>query len=303
MLDSFKRNDTLKLAQDPRYWLLALAGGLMFFHLALTDQTGDMKSFSISLIFWGAIASMVWDKKETLKFRTTLSASLFATTLLSLAFWKILHLSSGGLFVQAIPLIFGFSLALLASSWRGLGQYHKELLAFTVLALPGERFLAGNIESLIQNITGYSFTMLTAAASTFGLSLIGMKPVLTDEVYINLSRSIVRVHEGCSGAGIIDFLLRLSFLFLIIFTTTRLGKWLAPVIAIALGFLVNSFRVAVMAYLINNFNTETFDYWHVGSGSQIFGAIGVILFGLICFPFITSESAQSAAEPPSEHGT
>ncbi|TVQ56008.1 MAG: cyanoexosortase A [Spirulina sp. DLM2.Bin59] len=303
MLDSFKRNDTLKLALDSRYWLLALAAGLMLFHLALTDQTGDMKGFSISLIFWGAIASMVWDKQETLRFRTSLSASLFATTLLILTFWKILQISSGGIFVQAVPLIFGFSLALIASSWRGLGQYRKELLAFAVLALPGERFLAGNIESLVQSITGYSFTMLTAAAATFGLNLVGIRTFLDNGVYMHLSRSIVRVHEGCSGAGIIDFLLRLSFLFLIIFTTTRLGKYLAPVIAILLGFLVNSFRVAVMAYLINDFNTETFDYWHVGSGSQIFGAIGVILFGLICFPFIKSESSQPAAEPPVDHGT
>ncbi len=88
---------------------------------------------------------------------------------------------------------------------------------------------------------------------------------------------------------------------MIIFTTSRHAKWACPLIAIALGFIINGVRVALMAYLINNFNTETFDYWHVGDGSQIFGAIGVILFGVICYRFIQPESSDSPQ--PAEHGT
>lgn len=293
--------NTLKVAQDARYWLVGLAASLMIFHLALTDQTGDMKSLSISFIFWGAIASMVWDKKESLYLRSTLFSSVLGTTILGLAFFKTLQISSGGVFVQALPLLFALSLALIASGWQHLGQYHKELLAFAILALPGERFLSGGLTAILGSLTGKTLTMFTSQAATIGLSLVGMNPVLTDDVYINLSRSIVRVHEGCSGAGIIDFLLRLSFLFLIIFTTSRSAKWLCPIIAIVLGFLINAVRVSLMAYLINNFNTATFDYWHVGGGSQIFGAIGVILFGVICYRFIQPEPSDSPQS--SEHGT
>lgn len=293
--------NTLKAAQETRYWLLGLAASLMLFHLALTDQTGDMKSLSISFIFWGAIASMVWDKKESLQFRSTLFSSVLGTTILGLALFKTLQISSGGVFVQALPLIFAFSLALMASGWEYLGQYRKELLAFAILALPGERFLSGGLEALLTNTTGQNLTMLTAKTATFGLNLVGMNPLLTDDVYINLSRSIVRVHEGCSGAGIIDFLLRLALLFLIIFKTSQQGKWLSPLIAIALGFIINGVRVALMAFLINNFNTETFDYWHVGDGSQVFGAIGVILLGGICYRFIQPEPSHSPQS--SEHGT
>ncbi|MEM8640311.1 MAG: cyanoexosortase A [Cyanobacteria bacterium P01_G01_bin.54] len=289
--------DTLKSAKDDRYWLLGLTAGLVLFHLFLTDKTGDMKSFSVSFIFWGAVLSMVWDKKEQLRLRSDRFSSLLGTTLIALACWKIIHISSGGAFVQALPLIFGLSLALIASGYRGLGQYRPELLALGVLALPGEKFLSNILQSLIHALSGNYLAELTAQFTTVGLRLVGLPAELHDSVYVHTSKAIVFVHEGCSGGGVIDFLLRLSLLLMIVFPLQRLGKILSPLIAIAIGFLTNGVRVMVMVFLVHQGNTPAFDYWHTGNGSQIFGAIGVVLFGLACFPFIQPGASTTDAPP------
>lgn len=300
MLDTFKH--THKYAKDNRYWLLGLGAALVAFHLFLTDKTGDMKSFSVSFIFWGAILSMIWDRKDQLRLASDRFSSLFGTTLLVLALWKVLQISSGGAFVQALPLIFGISLALLASGFAGLGQYRQELLALGVLALPGERFLSNLLESLLLAVRGQYFTELTAEFATTGLNLVGLPTDLQKNVYLHTAQAVVFVHEGCSGAGVIDFLLRLSLLLMLIFPLKTIGKFLAPLMAIIIGFVVNGVRVAVMVFLVHRGDMAAFDYWHVGDGSQIFGAIGVVLFGLAAFPFITQgglapETATTAPQP------
>lgn len=279
--------DTFKSAKDNRYWLLGLGVALAVFHLFLTDKTGDMKSFSVSFIFWGAILSMIWDRKDQFRLESDRFSSIFGTTLLVLAFWKILQISSGGAFVQALPLLFGLSLALLASGFQGLGQYRQELLALGVLALPGERFLSNLLEMLLQAVRGQYFTELTSEFATLGLNLAGLPTDLQEKVYLHTAQAVVYVHSGCSGAGVIDFLLRLSLLLMLIFPLKTIGKFLSPLMAIIIGFVVNGIRVMVMVFLVHQGDMTAFDYWHVGDGSQIFGAIGVVLFGLAAFPFIT----------------
>ncbi|NEO85866.1 MAG: cyanoexosortase A [Spirulina sp. SIO3F2] len=291
--------DTLKPVKDTRYWLLGLTVGLVLFHLFLTDKTGDAKSFSVSFIFWGAVLSMVWDKKDQLNLESDRFSSLFGTTLLSLALFKVVQISSGGAFVQALPLLFGLSLALIASGYKGLGQYRQELLALGVLALPGERFLSNILQALLQAVRGQELAEVTAQFTALGLNVAGLPVELHDAVYVHTTQSVVYVHDGCSGGGVIDFLMRLSFLLMLVFPIQRLGKFLAPLIAIAIGFLTNGVRVMVMVWLVHQGNTAAFDYWHTGTGSQVFGAIGVILFGLVAFPFIQpgALSSESEAEP------
>ncbi|MGB5900242.1 MAG: cyanoexosortase A, partial [Geitlerinemataceae cyanobacterium] len=219
---------------------------------------------------------------------SNLFATLFGTVILSLALFKTSQLSSGGPFLQALPFIFGLGLGLIASGARGLQQYWQELLAFFILSLPGERFLSHILESLMTFLTGEQLTTLTAKFSALFLGIFGFD-VSLDGVFLILPKSVVKVYEGCSGASSIDFLLRLGLLFIIMFPTQRIGKILTPVLAILVGFFVNGVRVLIMAYLANTGDDKAFDYWHVGDGSQIFGAIAVLLFGGVCYLLIQKD--------------
>ncbi|MGB3237178.1 MAG: cyanoexosortase A [Geitlerinemataceae cyanobacterium] len=278
----------LKLARQPKYWLLAIAVSLLTIHLGLTWKTGDIKTLSISVIFLGATVSQIWDRKDTYTLESNLFATLFGTVILSLALFKTSQLSSGGPFLQALPFIFGLGLGLIASGARGLQQYWQELLAFFILSLPGERFLSHILESLMTFLTGEQLTTLTAKFSALFLGIFGFD-VSLDGVFLILPKSVVKVYEGCSGASSIDFLLRLGLLFIIMFPTQRIGKILTPVLAILVGFFVNGVRVLIMAYLANTGDDKAFDYWHVGDGSQIFGAIAVLLFGGVCYLLIQKD--------------
>jgi cyanoexosortase A len=289
--------DALKLAHQPKYWILAIAVSLLTIHLGLTWKTGDIKTLSISVIFWGAIVSQVWDRKETYTLESSLFSSLLGTIILILALFKTSQIASGGPFLQALPLIFALGLGLIASGAKGLQQYWQELLAFFILSLPGERFLSHILESLMIFITGEQLTTLTAKFATLFLDIFGFNVSLND-VFIILPKTVVKVYEGCSGASSIDFLLRLGLLFIIMFPTQRIGKILTPFLAILVGFFVNGIRVFIMAYLANTGDDKAFDYWHVGDGSQIFGAIAVLLFGGVCYFLIQKDDIEPSDIDP-----
>ena len=75
----------------------------------------------------------------------------------------------------------------------------------------------------------------------------------------------------------------LAVLFLVMFPTNLAKILLVPIVAILIAFVVNAVRVALMAVLVAYSNREAFDYWHLGTGSQIFFLITVLLFGLFCY--------------------
>jgi len=84
-------------------------------------------------------------------------------------------------------------------------------------------------------------------------------------------------------------LLGLAVLYLVMFPTDWTRKVLVPVVAVSLAFVVNGFRVALMAVLAASSNLEAFEYWHTGSGSAIFSMISVFLFGLFCLFLLRQE--------------
>jgi cyanoexosortase A len=289
--------DALKLAYQPKYWLLAIAVSLLTIHLGLTWKTGDVKTLSISVIFWGAIVSQVWDRKDTYALESNLFSSILGTMILTLALVKTSQIAIGGSFLQALPFIFALGLGLIASGAKGLQQYWQELLALFILSLPGERFLSHILESFITLVTSEQLTTITAKFAALVLGIFGFD-VSLDGVFIILPNSVVKVYEGCSGASSIDFLLRLGLLFMIMFPTGKLGKILTPILAIFVGFLVNGVRVFIMAYLANTGDDQAFDYWHVGDGSQIFGAIAVLLFGGACYLLIQKDDIDPSDIDP-----
>jgi cyanoexosortase A len=99
-------------------------------------------------------------------------------------------------------------------------------------------------------------------------------------VYVVMPSGAVKVYEGCSGLEAMNYLLGLSIICLLLYPTGKLFyKIITPVIAIIIGFVINSFRVALMLLLVNSGNIKAFNYWHEGEGSLIFGLIEVMVFG------------------------
>ena len=80
------------------------------------------------------------------------------------------------------------------------------------------------------------------------------------------------------------------------FPTSLTKKILVPFVAVAIAFVVNGVRVAIMAALYSYSHPETFKYWHTGTGSQIFFLISTLLFGGFCY-LISQNQAIDNQQP------
>ncbi len=257
---------SIRPLQNTQFWLLAIAGGLIALQLSLSWRlSGDFNQVSISILYWGAVLSLIWEKRHTLSLK-----SFFITS-----FDALFDLS---------PLIIGLGLALLASGVKGLQQYWQELIIVLAFTIP--------VEFLIASIP---LSTLTAKFAAFVLSDLGFE-VSLQGVNIILPKGAVEVNPGCSGIEGIVRLLQLAVLFLVMFPTNLFKKILVPVVAVLVAFIVNAVRVALMAILVAYSNHEAFLYWHSGTGSQIFVLISSLVFGLFCY-FISQKDHTDNHDP------
>ncbi|MEG4498252.1 cyanoexosortase A [Microcoleus sp. F10-C6] len=271
----------LKHIQEPKYWLLGIASGLIALHLTLTSRTNDTDLFGTMLLFWGVVAFLIWERHESLTFESGVFASFFGTSLIALILLKSSSISGYDFFIRATPFLSGISLALLASGTKGLKQYWQELLILAYTAIP-----PGLIGVFVD------VALLTAKFSAFLLHYLGFE-VVRKGVFLILEKGSVEVYHGCSGVNAMLQLLGLALVFLLMFPTTTGQKIVLPFVAVITAFLVNAARVALMAVLVSLSQPEAFKYWHEGNGSVIFSIIAVFLFGLFCWFAILKDETQN----------
>jgi len=271
----------LKHVQEPKYWLLGIASGLIALHLTLTSRTNDTDLFGTMLLFWGVVAFLIWERHESLTFESGIFASFFGSSLIALILLKSSSISGYDFFIRATPFLSGISLALLASGTKGLKQYWQELLILAYTAIP-----PGLIGVFVD------VALLTAKFSAFLLHYLGFE-VVRKGVFLILEKGSVEVYHGCSGVNAILQLLGLAVVFLLMFPTTVAQKILVPLVAIIIAFVVNAARVALLAVLVSLSQPEAFKYWHAGNGSVVFSMIAVFIFGLFCWFAILQDEPQN----------
>ncbi|WP_041429225.1 archaeosortase/exosortase family protein [Synechococcus sp. PCC 7502] len=106
--------------------------------------------------------------------------------------------------------------------------------------------------------------------------------VVRKNVVLALPNGAIEVNSGCSGLPSIAILLQMGALFAIYCPVPRLIALLLPLTGALIAFLVNGFRIMILAILTNAQNKSAFDYWHEGMGEQVFSIISMVLFGLLC---------------------
>ncbi|MEG3919540.1 MULTISPECIES: cyanoexosortase A [unclassified Microcoleus] len=276
--------NSLKHIQEPKYWLLGIASGLIAIHLTLTSRTNDTDLFGTMLLFWGVVAFLIWERHESLTFESGVFASFLGSSLIALILLKSSSISGYDFFIRATPFLSGISLALLASGTKGLKQYWQELLILGYTAIP-----PGLIGVFVD------VALLTAKFSAFLLHYVGFE-VVRKGVFLILEKGSVEVYHGCSGVNAMLQLLGLALVFLLMFPTTTGQKIVLPFVAIITAFLVNAARVGLLAVLVSLSQPEAFKYWHEGNGSVIFSMISVFIFGLFCWFAILKD------QPPNKEG-
>jgi cyanoexosortase A len=273
----------------PHFLLLVLSAAVIAIHLTLTYKIGSPDRQITSLLFWGTAAHLIWERHDRLKFETGLGASLCGGLLLLLLLLK----SSGYCeesFLIAYPFIAGIALALIASGFSGFKVYWQELVLLFFLGIP---------EVLMSKLTDPA--PLTAQFATSFLWYAGF-PVTQRGIFLQMPGGSVEVYSGCSGVAAMTQLLGMAVLFLTLLPLP--WKWhqklILPIAAVAIGFVVNSLRVALMAILVSQQQMAAFDYWHEGSGSLVFSVISTVLLISLIWVLIQVFTTQPPAQEEPE---
>jgi cyanoexosortase A len=275
-------NLDISSSRQPQFWLLAIAAGLVAIHLTIVGkvETGDL--FGISLIYWLAVASLIWEKRDQLVWQSNLSASICGSFLLLIILFKSILPYVDSKFLYAAPFISGLGVALIASGFNHLKQYWQELLILFCLVIN---------KITIAFLNSINMAEHTAKFSTLLLWYLGFE-VEREGVNIILPNQVIEVYTACSGVEAIAQMEALSLLFIIMFPLSLAKKIIVPVVAMLIGFVVNCIRVVIMSLLAANSQQEAFKYWHEGDGSLVFSLISALIFAGFCYLLLKSENRQ-----------
>jgi len=171
--------------------------------------------------------------------------------------------------IRSTPWLGGLAMVLLAFGRAGVETHRRELTLLFFLGLPSA------IAPILPDPSP-----LAAKFGAAVLSLMGVDVLFTQGTHLVLPSGAVEVFRGCSGLEYMTYLLGLAMVCLTLFPVTGASRYWVPLFGIALGFVVNGLRVALLAVLAAQANRVSFDYWHEGQGSLLFGGLAVILFGL-----------------------
>ncbi|MDX2215605.1 MAG: cyanoexosortase A [Oculatellaceae cyanobacterium bins.114] len=267
--------------KESQVWLSIVGVGIVALHLVLTWRLlGQTDQLVLNLLLWGAIASLLWQRRSTLILKSDRWATLIGLMLFTLLLCKSLSLFwFESAFVRVFPGLATLGWALLASGFR-LQQYGREFCIVFTLMLP-----QGLLAEIMHQQIGSYVQVWIAQIATFLLHYGGVD-VVRHGVEVVLGQKAVAVEYACTGMPMLILLLQLSVVLLLVFPISLWKQVLLVVIAIVTAFSLSSIRVAVMALVVNH--PSTFDYWHGVQGSQIFTTLAIGLFILSHHYFVES---------------
>lgn len=277
--------DWTKSLQKIEYWLVALSGGLVLLHLTLIDKSQNENLFSTATLTWLTIGSLIWDRRKKLILESDTASTFVGMALVVLIIIRNLTTTDSSL--RLFPLIAGLGVILIASGFKSLKSYGKEIILLSLLL-----FL--RLVTIVLN--AFDLPLLTAKVSAFMLWFVGFD-VVRQGVFISLPTGRVEVYGACSGVESIVLMLCIAILFFFLISISHWQKVICIAIAVALGFMVNAFRVALLAFFVDVQQPEAFEYWHSDDGSLSFAIISVFMFGLFCwFVYVRNLNPSSAID-------
>lgn len=170
-------------------------------------------------------------------------------------------------FLRCLPLVSLLSWGLVSFGWDSLKRCWGGFILFGFLASPWE-VIYGFVD----------LSLWTAQFSHLLLFLMGLEAERVGTL-IRLGAGSIEVYHGCSGLKLMLQLVGFALMYLVLNPQKWWGNGGIILGAIAIGFTLNSVRVAIMAILISLGDELAFDYWHLGDGSLIFSAIAVACLG------------------------
>lgn len=262
----------VKLVQRPDWLLWGVFGALLGFYYSLIIRAAysydHISAISLGL---SAIFYRLWQRRHQLVFQTSPLAWGLGILLLFWVSWKGLVMLEVDTFLRIMPAIAGLGFALISSGFGGLKQYWLEGLILGMFLLTT---MPGIINSDLVPTNELSAIVTSSVLWNFGFDAVHQGSSVI------LPTGTVKVLGPCSPTIPIVRLLEMTVFFLAIYPTTWLQRVVLPLSAVAIAVGVNSIRIAILAVVNAAGNTAGFDYWHTGTGANMFSIANVIVFWL-----------------------
>ncbi len=279
-----------QLLKHRQYGLLGLCTSLFSIYLILVWRVGELTHLGISGLFLLAALTLVWENHASYVYRHDCTATLAAAGLIGWMLWQsTLVTQEHHLQLRLFPFASGLAVALIASVFRGLRQYRRELAIMFFLGVPSVLF------------SFFDISWLTATAAEWLLKLAGFNATRQDFL-LTLPVCTTAVHSGFSGVESIAYLLGIAVIGLTLYPVERMKQISALIAACVIPFSVNSIRVALIATLAAPQDQREFLYWYEGDGALIFGVASIILLAIFYWLLYRLEiftiQHRQRSEPP-----
>ena len=272
-----------------RTWLFSSLISSAVLYLGLVWKTTEnIDRLTTDALFWGVIIWLIWRKKDSLDLHSDAISSFIGLFWLGIVLVKTITLFKlETVLLPLLPVSSAIALALIASGFKGLGQYAKELLCALFLFFPTEV-----IGFFIDNII--HITIINAKVATYLLYYLGFKVgSVGNEVILylpELGKFKAIVNYSCAGMPMIILILKLALLLISCTSFARIQQILISLFSISLGFSLGVIRICILTLLIPN--PTLFEYWHGEYGSQIFSTLAIIIFSVFCYWMLQPQQNQ-----------
>ncbi len=240
-------------------------------HATLDIYLGKQAHLMVSLPLWGSIFLLLWDNRQSFQ-HSQEKISFFAGCLLLAALLVVTVTRPGDKLVGFFPLLAFLGWLSIFVGFTQFRMHLKELIILVFFGLP----------KLVSE-SAFGLAPLTAKVSAYILWYVGW-PVSLQGVQINVPNGSVEVVPSCSGANLITHMLSVSVMVICVLPKPQnASRVILPFIAILLGFVMNSFRVALLALLSPPQYSDLFHYWHSAHGASMIVLLTLLIYSLICF--------------------
>lgn len=254
-----------------------------------TSQPSTTTIFAV--LIWGGAIICMEDKFEHLKPVPSRWSLILGTIML---IWVMLRTSIilhwDGILLLLAPLA-GLSLALLCFPLRNIFEFRDPLL--TLMLLP-------SFALLMRVLPEEPISLVTARISGLWLSTLGLE-VLVKGRNVYLQGGGVEVLGACNGVDMMAQIFCVGVIFLLAFPVkSNVSRFLILVAAPLLGLACNTFRIALLAYIVAagyGKGTDLFDFFHQDGGSLVFSGIAMFAFGFLYLRLLEMELVSSNLPP------
>lgn len=265
--------------KSDRFWLFSSLVSFVVLYLNLVwKTTSNIDRISTESLFWAAILWLLWRQRDKLNFKGDRFSTCFGSVLIFLVLAKSFSLFwFESTLIPLLPIFITFGLALIASGFRGLRQYWRELFFAWFLFFP-DGVIGTVIDKLIH------ITVINAKLASFLLHYVGFNVASQSNRVLlhlpDLGNFTAVVDYPCAGLPMIVLMLRLSLLLIAFFPLPKKERLLVPLTSLGIGFGLGVIRVCILTLLLPE--EAKFDYWHGTNGSQIFSTLAIVIFSFFC---------------------